>query len=96
MALSSDRQREILEASRQQAEEQAFGFGIEKRTQETLLLRATASKLRLGKYTTKGDMGGAATAIKQRLAQLEFDLERIEVVLADIDCELAQLPGDEA
>lgn len=94
MTISTERQREILEGTRQNAEEQAFGFRMEKRTQETLLARAASSSLRLGKYTPKGDMGGASTALRQRLAQLEFDLERIEVVIADIDAELAALPGE--
>ena len=93
--ISTERQREILEGTRQNAEEQAFGYRMEKRTQETLLSRATASTLRLGKYTPKADMGGASAAIKQRLAQLEFDIERTEVVIADIDEQLAALPTEE-
>jgi hypothetical protein len=96
MTISTDRQREILEGARTNAEEQAFGFRMEKRTQEQLLARATASKLRLGRYTPKGDMAGAAAAIKQRLAQLEFDIERLEVVVADIDEQLAALPVEES
>ena len=95
MSISTERQREILEGTRAQAEEQAFGFRLEKCTQEELLSRATASKLRLGRYTPKGDMAGAAAALKQRLAQLEFDLERLELVVADIEAQLAALPGDE-
>lgn len=95
MSISAERQREILEGARQNAEEQAFGFEFEKRTQEALLVRATAKTLRLGKYTPKGDMANAAKAIKERLTQLEFDLERIEVALADIDGQLAALPQED-
>lgn len=99
--ISTERQREILEGTRQNAEEQAFGYRLEKRTQETLLARATASKLRLGQYTPKSletgkpNMAGATAAIKQRLSQLEFDIERTEVVIADIDEQLAALPVEE-
>lgn len=95
MSISTERQREILEGTRTNAEEQAFGYRMEKRTQETLLARAASSSLRLGKYTSKaGDMAGASKALRDRLAQLEFDLERIEVVIADIDEQLAALPVD--
>ena len=95
MSISTERQREILEGTRANAEEQQFGYAMEKRTQEALLARATASKLRLGRWTPKGDMGGAPAAIRQRLMQLEFDLERVEVVLADIAEQLAALPEEE-
>lgn len=95
MSISTERQREILEGTRQNAEEQQFGYAMEKRTQEALLARATASKLRLGRWTPKGDMGGAPAAIRQRLTQLEFDLERVDLVLADIAEQLAALPEEE-
>ena len=101
MTISTDRQREILEGMRTGAEEDAFQHRTQKRAHEQLLARATASKLRLGQYTSKAtkdgpaNMGNAPAAIKQKLAQLEYDIERLEVVVADIDEQLAALPVDE-
>lgn len=93
--ISNERQREILEGTRQNAEEQRLGYQLEKRVQEQLLARAQASTLRLAKYTPKGGVANAAKAIKERLMQLEFDIERTEVTIQEIDADLSALPEEE-
>ena len=96
MAIGVDRERELLEANQQRVEEALWGLRRERRTFEEMLARATASKLRAGKYMPKGDQGQAATAARQRLAQLEYDIECNEILLEGIERDLAALPKEEA
>ena len=95
MAVSTARQRELLEGSANNFEEQLFTLGLERRTQERLLAAAEGGKLRMARYTPKHDNSNAPTAIRGRLAQLEFDIERIEYALEDARAELAALPVEE-
>jgi hypothetical protein len=94
MSISAERQREILTDSRKQFEEKLYTLTLERRTEERMLTLAQAKKLKIGRYTG-GDHKPAELAAKQRLMQLAYDIEKLEIAIAGVDEELAGLPETE-
>jgi len=90
--LDTEQQREIIQATCDQARRMRWAKARDLKGWERMLERANSAKgLRAGRIHKDATTSGAAECKKQ-IAQLEFDIERLDITIEDCVADLAALP----